>query len=191
MNCSFCQIAPSGYRAKEPIVEEAAKPLGNIQPLAWEWPKLFSGGVCKCCFLISCMLVLVLDHVHKFLCLSSGGGKVDPPDPLWAVHRVSGASSGAADQQQHGQNGRGGATRVHTGAHQTAGLLLQVQQTLIETVTFWPQHQKKVTILCYRELWSDLRFLTFCAVEMPAIYTPLISWLWSSWCRISIPAKST
>lgn len=100
------------------------------------------------------MLGLVLNHTWRVLCLCSGGGKVDPPDPLWAVHRVSGASAGAADQRQHGQSRRGGAARFHTGAHQTAGLLLQVQQTLMENMMFWPQINQK-------ELWNNLRFLTF------------------------------
>lgn len=77
----------------------------------------------------------------RLLLLSSlsGSGEADPPHAVWAVHRVSGASSSSAAQQQCRESRRRGAACLHFGSHQTTRLLLQVQsmQTfLINTVFF-------------------------------------------------------
>lgn len=58
----------------------------------------------------------------------SGGGEADPPHTVRAVHRVPGASFSSAAQQQYRESRRGGAARLHPGTHQTACLLLQVQE---------------------------------------------------------------
>ena len=57
----------------------------------------------------------------------SGGGAADPPHAVRAVHRVPGAPPGTAAERQRRAGGRGGPARLHPGAHQAAGLLLQVK----------------------------------------------------------------
>lgn len=77
-----------------------------------------------------CWFFFFVESLHSRLLALSGRGEADPPHAVRAVHRVPGASFGAAAQQQCGASRGGGAARLHPGSHQTAGILLQVLRVL-------------------------------------------------------------
>lgn len=52
-------------------MEEATKPPGNVQPLTRARPKLFSGGVCKCCFCYLCARFSFSSHMTSSLCVQA------------------------------------------------------------------------------------------------------------------------
>lgn len=133
------QAACSGHRAESEAVEASPEPAGDLQPPPGERPELLSGGETLLLYVYIFVmnvtaaphsLIASLSHPITVLTLPAGSGEADPPDAVWAVHRVPGAPFGSAAQQQRRESRRRGAARLHPGSHQTARFLLQVPDSI-------------------------------------------------------------
>lgn len=111
-------------------------------------------------------------------CHATGRGAADPPPAVRAVHRVPGEAGGAVHQRQpRARRGRGGPC-LPAGAHQAAGLLLQVRPAPAPpTPPGWLTTPPDPSVCCS-------------AAATPAPSAPPTCSSSSSWCRTCTPARA-